>query len=386
MIGGFTMKKFCVRFLSLLIILCMFSGCMLSINTQDETANAAASANDTARPMDPATANQPTAEPATTPEPTLEPAPEPTEEPMTIENAEGIIALEANLTGTSAKAEEEKVHFRIFVVDPETGRQRELNSFTIAVTLDDDVYQGLSRSSLFSSAKEWFSNDYDKIAITLEDYYTGASDAGWYDANGVYTNVTDLLGLQPRDDFDSPTSYRAIGFSQDGYFVFYGDENSPDPTHYSIPVDNLTLEALEKRNAIRDALPATATSHDSRFNDQIDDTKCLIDIIEGGNIIKKTESRILDIATGETITYVPGDGRYSWCGVASPDGSTVAFLSAPKAGQEPPSLYTMSLNGGDPVRSPASFVFSPAYSNGDYPSYAIYPQPGTTCVTLLEWR
>ena len=324
-----------------------------------------------ARPMDPATANQPVPTP---------------EEPMTLENAEGIIALEANLTGTSTKGEEEKMHFRIFAVDPETGRQRELNSFTIAVTLDDDVYQGLSRSSLFSSAKEWFSNDYDKIAITLENYYTGASDAGWYDANGVYTNVTDLLGLQPHGDFDSPTSYRAIGFSQDGYFVFYGDENSPDPAHYSIPVDNLTLEALEKRNAIRDALPATATSHGSRFNDRIDDTKCLIDIIEGGNIIKKTESCILDIATGETITYVPGDGRYSWCGVASPDGSTLAFLSSPKAGQEPPSLYTMSLSGGDPIRSPASFVFSPTYSNGDYPPYAIYPQSGATCVTLLEWR
>ena len=111
-------------------------------------------------------------------------------------------------------------------------------------------------------------------------------------------------------------------------------------------------------------------------------------MIHDGAIEKKTESCILDIATGETISYVPGDGRYSWCGVASPDGSTVAFLSAPKAGQEPPSLYTMSLNGGDPIRSPASFVFSPAYyySDDDCPAYAIYPQSGATCVTLLEWR
>lgn len=327
----------------------------------------------TARPMDPATANQPVPTP---------------EEPMTIENAEGIIALEANLTGTSAKAEEGKVHFRIFVVDPETGRQQELNSFTIATTLDDNTYQATPWTSSFSSAKDWFSNEYDKIAITLENYHTGKSDAGWYDTQGVYTNVTDILGLQPHGDFDSPTNYRAIGFSPDGYFVFLGDENSPDPAIYSIPVDNLALEALEKRNAIEDALPAAATTYASRFNDWIDNSKCLVDMIHDGAIQKKIESCILDIATGETITYVPGDGRYSWCGVASPDGSTVAFLSAPKAGQEPPSLYTMSLNGGDPVRSPASFVFSPAYyySDDDCPAYAIYPQPSATCVTLLEWR
>lgn len=386
MIGGFTMKKFCVRFLSLLIILCMFSGCMLSINTQDETANAAASANDTARPMDPATANQPTAEPAPEPTATPEPTPESTEEPLTIENAEGIIALEANLTGTSQKGKEAKMHFNIFVVDPETGSQQALSSFTIPTTRDENTYQAFSWASIVSSAKEWFSSEYDKIAITLENYSAGKSDAGWYDTNGVYTNVTDLLGLQPHGDFDSPTNYRAIGFSQDGYFVFCGDENSPDPAYYSIPVDNLTMEALEKRNAIEDTLPAAVTSYASRFNDWIDNSKCLVDMIHDGTIKQKTESRILDIATGETISYVPGDGRYSWCGVASPDGSTVAFLSSPKAGQEPPSLYTMSLSGGDPIRSPASFVFSPAYSNGDYPSYAIYPQPGATCVTLLEWR
>ena len=383
------MKKFCVRFLSLLIILCMFSGCTLSINTQDETANAAASANDTARPMDPATVNQPTAEPApeptTTPEPIPEPTHEPTEEPMTIENAEGIIALEANLTSAILATDGSFAHFTIYSIDPESGRQYALSSLDVPMADSDGNVYEFPVNPHYSSLRDWFSSDYDMFAISACDFARGSRDAGWINSDGSFTNVTELLGMQAQSEFESAKHFYAVGFSADGYFVFFDNEEPLAPVFYSIPVNNLSTAALEQRNAIEDSLPSF-DSYYLCFNDWIDTTRCLVDYLYDGRIAEKTESLIFDTTTGETTPYVPGDGRYSWCGVASPDGSTAAFLSSPKGGTEQPALYTVSLAGGEPIRNPASFVFSP---DGDYsrrPPFVLYPQLGTTCVTLLEWR
>lgn len=382
------MKKFCVRFLSLLIILCMFSSCMLSINTQDETANAAASANDTARPMDPATANQPTAEPApeptTTPEPIPEPTPEPTEEPMTIENAEGIIALEANLTGPTQTDPSGRMHFGIIAIDPTNGSQNVFVEIDLSVASDDHAFL-LPFTSYVSSAREWFSDDYSKLALTLMSNSNNARDAGWCNMKGEYINVTALLGMQPQGDFDAPKHFEAIGFSSDGYFVFCDNDDRMNPIYYSVPIDNITLPAVEQRNAIKDSLP-TFESRALCFNDWIDDTHCLVDYLYDGRIDEKTESLIFDTATGETSKYIPGDGRYTWCGVASPDGSMAAFLSSPKSGTEQPALYTVLLTEEEPIRNPASFVFTPDNGSSRRPPFVLYPNLRATCVTLLEWR
>ena len=379
MIGGFTMKKFCVRFLSLLIILCMFSGCMLSINTQDETANAAASANDTARPMDPATANQPTAEPA--PEPTT--TPEPTEEPMTIENAEGIIALEANYTSATIPAVGSELHHTILVVDPITGDQHALQEITIPARPSEDVFYSPPSSCNISSTKDFFAPDYSKMAVSMKDYYAGRQDAGWFDVDGTFFNITAELGLQPQNDFEAPRKFAAVGFSSDGYFVFR-DEEADEGGYYSGPLDNVSLDALEERNAITDELPELEWPY--IFSDWVTSTSCLADFCVDGYSSAKAVSVLIDLTTGEEVNYVPGDARYSWNGVLSPDGSTIAFLSSPKEGREPPALYMIPLSGGEPAESPASFVFSSFSQQPNSPSFAVHPQLGTTCVTLLEWR
>ena len=315
----------------------------------------------TARPMDPATANQPVPTP---------------EEPMTLENAEGIIALEANLNSATG-------HFNIIAVDAETGRQYTIATISAPSQESDDVLYDLGGSSYTASAREWLSTDYSKLAATRYDFYHGSKDAGWYDVDGVYTNVTELLGMQPQGDFDSPKDFRASGFSPDGYFVFYDNDDPMKLIFYSVPVNNLVPEAVETRNALADSIPEIDSKY--AFNDWIDESRCLVDWYRLGDWPDKIESLIFDLTTGEAMKYVPGDGRYSWGGVASPDGSMVAFLSSPKEGKEQPALYTMPLAGGDPVRNPASFVFTPE-ANSYAPPFVVYPKPGTTCVTLLEWR
>lgn len=66
----------------------------------------------------------------------------------------------------------------------------------------------------------------------------------------------------------------------------------------------------------------------------------------------------------------------------SPDGQSIAFMSAPIGGNEPSDLFVMSVDGSDPKRVANSLPAS-ADSHGDLETEI---RQGSTCVTLIDWR
>ncbi len=57
---------------------------------------------------------------------------------------------------------------------------------------------------------------------------------------------------------------------------------------------------------------------------------------------------LFDKNTSEKISLIPGEVRTNWSGVVSPDGKSVAFLSAGKS--EDAAIYSVPIDGGTPVK------------------------------------
>lgn len=285
----------------------------------------------------------------------------------------GIIAMVADFTTL--------FDFTIFSVDPESGEQRVITRLTFPANSEDTLYL-LPSDYYYSSAKQWVSDDFSKVAATLLIMSTGEHHAGWFTSDGTFFDVTAALGLEPQNDFDSPAHYYALGFVND-FFVYCMDDKENDPVYYSVPINNVTGEAVVTTNALYDAMPMH--EYEYMLTDWIDDTRCLIDQGYESYRDRKTDSLVYDCATGEMTKYVPGDARYSWNGVASPDGTTIAFLSSAREGKNPPSLYTVELGSDSPVQI-ETVLNNTVASKAGSPSCTQYPTAGEVCVTLLDWR
>ena len=293
------------------------------------------------------------------------------------EEMSGIIAMTTDFTS--------RFSFTVVSINPETGEQQEISSFSIPSVTDDSQYMTPNDYAYYyASARQWLSADFDKVAATRVVLDTGERRAGWFTTDGEFFDVTETLGLSAQSDFDTPARHHAVGFA-DGYFVYTAESDSGDAVYYSVPVENITPEAVQKMNALEYVAPnmEAVFNYDYALSDWVDDTRCLVDNRHDSEWNRKTESLLFDVTTGEVASYVPGDARYSWNGVASPDGTNVAFLSSPKGGTEPPSLYVMPLAGGDPVKVEAELGFT---KRGGVPGRVQFPTVGEVCTTLLDWR
>lgn len=125
------------------------------------------------------------------------------------------------------------------------------------------------------------------------------------------------------------------------------------------------------------------------LTDWIDDTRCLINYPEdsvalmfGGDRIDRWGVRIFDVVTQESSSFIPGESRSNWSGVISPDGRSIAFLSAPTSGTGNAALYVTSVDGGEPVK-----ILDNIPSGRGTTGY-ILTRPATngTVYFLLEWR
>lgn len=365
------MKKCFALFLVLTISLFTLGGCA---SRDDAAANGPPDPSTSV--TDPAENNEPNEEAQNQPDengPATETPSQSGEGPEEPEEIAGIIAMEADFTTL--------FDFTIFSIDPESGEQRVITSLTFPANSEDTLYL-LPSDYYYSSAKQWVSDDFSKVAATLLIVSTGEHHAGWFTADGRFFNVTATLGLESKNDFSSPVHYYALGFAND-YFVYCMDDKENDPAYYSVPIDNVTGEAVVATNALYDAMPMH--EYEYMLTDWIDDTRCLIDRGYESYRDRKTDSLIYDCATGEMTKYVPGDARYSWNGVASPDGTTIAFLSSAREGKNPPSLYTVELGSDSPVQI-ETVLNNTVASKAGSPSCTQYPTAGEICVTLLDWR
>lgn len=99
--------------------------------------------------------------------------------------------------------------------------------------------------------------------------------------------------------------------------------------------------------------------------------------------------RVFDTQTQEYSSLIPGETRTNWSGIISPEGGCVAFLSAPKQGNGDASLYSVSIDGGEPVKicddiSVNRNLFNNAASRPVNYSYS--SAESSDVVFLAEWR
>ena len=266
-------------------------------------------------------------------------------------------------------------------VDLETGSVFEVSKFPFGY-IGDNLYSTANKldasfgEGYYTTRREWFDDDFDRMAANHRDMASGECHAGWLNTDGDFFNVTEALGLEAKSDFDPPTVHCAIGFSEDGYFVYKSLVENESDTHwefYHVPLDNLTAEAVET-GVYLPGDGETYTKSGSGFSDY--------DSGSGKYLLNTTDniSYLCDAGGENQQTYVPGTNRLSWNGVFSADGLSIAFMSQSKNGGAV-DIYTMPLVGGDPIKTPIEFTLA-SQSEGEKGYYA----GGAPCSMLIGWE
>lgn len=270
---------------------------------------------------------------------------------------------------------------KIYSVNIETGESELVAEFNFAPRTLQDTILYFPAAGFSCGHREWFTSDYSKIAVSRTDSQSGQNCAGWIDVNGDFFNVSEALGQLDRGDFDDPVVYLAIGFTDDGFFVYKQVSglgvNGKSSYHY-VPVDNVNP------SEIRDGIPFPGYDEDGlNLSKGVFSKVTVSDYIGGSRYLINTSdgvSQIFDAATGEKTNYVPGTSRFSWHGVLSPDESQVAFMSQPKSGTKK-DIYIMPLEGGDPVNVPTdNFQLSSQHGCETGHDY------GSQITMLVDWR
>lgn len=322
-------------------------------------------------------------EEAVEPEPVPEPVPEPEPEELEPERLEGLIFVSGVTVIGYGDAQ---THYEIRCFQPETGKESLISQLDFLTTNNKDYYVPASIQQI---RRDMFSDDYSKLAVTKHFVSNGETHAGWIDSDGNFFDVTEALGLQSKSDFDDPASYEALGFS-DNLFGYYQYTGKLDAPHYWVPVDNITPSAICEGNVFTrngpfedgkiavEAEPYQRSSYEyHEITSWIDDTRCIVNT-SGIN------SQILDLTEKKTREYIPGDSRENWNGVASPDGTRIAFMSAPLEGSNKVTdVYIIPVEGGNPARV-TGYSFVLADSGWSIRNRSPYQEAGG--YILIDWK
>ena len=304
-------------------------------------------------------------------------------------------------------------NYTIYGIDPETSTQRTISEFNIPVSVianaDNSKWQTYPmflpgwRSSV--PLKGMFSSDYMYIAVSRYSQETMECRAGYYrEGEGLYyTDVSKSIGAVG-GDFDEPVKQMAIGFTDDNQFLFADIPSIPNFFYYDTAEWSFSRVKVSDNGAVIDASSKPFDNADAflmrgenwgwwpkncELTDWIDGTHCLInypeesvELLFGGDRIDRWGVRILDTEEQETTSFIPGESRSNWSGVISPDGQSVAFLSAPASGTGNAALYITSINGGEPVK-----ISEDIPSGRGSTGYILTrPESQKTVYFLLEWR
>ena len=284
------------------------------------------------------------------------------------EDISGIIVMRRLVTNT-------QVLFIISAVDPDTGASRDISQFDVAhingeeyfiYTTDYYSIPGRNKdvanniySTDFMSAnhREWFSSDYNKLALTKTYKETGEQHVGWIKTDGNFFDLTEALNEGIQSDFDNPKGYLALGFLPDDSFV-YVEIDHGEWIYHRTSVDysssNVGDQTFRDYYLVDDHTLNTNRDHmwvHHLVSDWIDDQYYIGNSTYFTNYEKDKTCFIVDTETQETVSFIPGDSRLNWSGVLSPNSDKVAFLSAPLGNTyTAPDVYVIPIEGGDPVK------------------------------------
>lgn len=250
---------------------------------------------------------------------------------------------------------------QVYVIDPVTGTQTLWSQFARP---NPNIQIG---HTLYGNTRSQLSRDYTKLAASYPEARTGefgqpVSHAGWINQNGEFFDVSVALGLD-----DTGT----IGFSEtDDYFYFKTHDKTRLPNGrlaVDIVICRGTVEEIQNGKYHRFAVGDDKISYHENYLDYTYNKDLFggIELIYSGayvswelpatdyaepskNIfiadyhphpdfpyfpIKGSTSVLFDSTTGTLVHYLPDgyntDGKSEWGGVLSPDGTTVAYLTAP---------------------------------------------------------
>ena len=320
--------------------------------------------------------------PVETPDPSSN-VPEAQDSSSTAAKPEGLIFMSVNSSDTYRKV------ITIIAINPDTGDPQTISEFWYGRTVEDGVVveeyytpEGdviTPGKGYYSTRREWFNDDYTRMAITRYDYSNSESCAGWLGTDGNFFDVTDTLGMNAKNDFDTPARQIATGFSEDGYFSYMslaGEGVNAYREYYHVPISSFTTDSVQAGIALAGVGEDFVYHNSARFSDW--------DRYTGRFLLNTDEgiSRLCDDVTDGGMSYVPGNNRLSWNGVFSPDGNSVAFMSKPKTGGSV-DVYIMSLNGGDPVKVDVGNL---QLATQDECDKGYYVNTNTPCVMLIDWK
>ena len=286
---------------------------------------------------------------------------------------EGIIMVQADWRDQSV------LSYTVFAVNPNTGDSCELSQFQFTNVNQynaEFTIQPAWRFGHYANLYDHFSSDYTKIAATKAISSSGEVHAGWLDTSGNFYDVTEALGEQAQSDFDAPASYYAVGFQED-MFIYVCSDDEQDDQYHGVSLDDITPGASWE---IDDADKLIGVDRDAwywlvgyRPTDWLDDDRVLVETMQ-------SKCRIATISSQTLEEYLPGEStHHNWSAVASPDGTQVAFISRPDAGNEI-NMYIASISGDNPVRLEPDFM--PVF----HPTAANIVSSGMACCYILEWR
>lgn len=287
--------------------------------------------------------------------------------------------------------------YAIYCLDPDTGKQTKISSFYYPDLARRYAIDFLQENNPFieghpgwafrspEPARRYFSDDYSKMACEI--YEVGGSvdscvHAGWIDTNSKFFDVVGTLAL------DADLYSTADGFSGNffGYSICY---SSSGGTYY-VPIDDVSPEKIQEGNVHAVGRPY---DEDDRlrghyFPDEVtswlDDTHAIVNGIRSvywsagyqNYVNDYLCSKIVDVDTRTDMEYIPEYFGDTWIGetrngVASPDGSRIAFMSDT-------GVYIIPVNGGDPVKVEVPEILSamrPSSYPKDYEGW-----------TLIDWQ
>lgn len=258
--------------------------------------------------------------------------------------------------------------YAIYCLDPDTGEKTKISSFyypnigfsypsTTELLLENNPYIEGHPGWGFDSpepARRYFSDDYSKMACIIygrdeenADHLgtvAGPAHVGWIDTNTKFFNVTEALELDASSPHDSVDGFsgRYFGYSR-GY---HGDDGT-----YYVPIDDVSPENIQEGNVHAVGHPYDGDDrlrghyYPDEVTSWLDDTHAIVNGHDDNYCLR---SKIVDVETRTDAEYIPeycGDTWIgeTWNGVASPDGSKIAFMSDS-------GVYIIPMNGGDPVK------------------------------------
>lgn len=274
---------------------------------------------------------------------------------------------------------------KLDIIDPETGEVSNFRTFSSEETHScSAILRQIGGNTSYT--RKNFDEDFSKMTATLttED---GAVHVGWIDEDGEFTDVSEMIDSS--SDFSGLTKHTDALF-YDNYFYF-NDATNGDIQIKRVPIDNLSPKAVEDMgdsDALLYILPdGSVAKDDSAFVEYYDDTlkypantNFFTDWVSKAECVGVDDDRdyiikyrldgkrkeilgVKDWYSKQTELVPFVEGRKNWSAVVSPDKKEVSFLSRLESGtDQTASLYTVSIDGGDPVKVDTDYDFPNDFS------------------------